>query len=107
MNSHEINDSYEVNKLRDFKENFVIVRSSLSIDIEIRSFLKHNIHKRFLSFNKTITYDIFHEIFCCFQITKINVNFFSFIFISSKKTLSECLKDLSNHQKKSMKTHSF
>ena len=89
-------NSYEVNRLRYFRRN--LVRSLFLIDIEIRSFLKHNVHKRSLSFEETVMYNIFHEMLCYSQITRTSVNVFFFIFISRNIFSANVFKILSNQQ---------
>ena len=89
-------NSYKINRFRYFRRDFA--KPPLSIDIKICSFLKHSIHRRSLSSEKTAMYDIFYEMFCCSQITKASADVFFLIFILQNIFSANAFKTLSNQQ---------
>ena len=89
-----------INKFKYIQNNFVIFKSTLSINAEICLFLKHEIQWWFFFIDITIAYDFFHEMFDHFFVVKNDFRIFFLIFeqIMIHQNLSGFVWHKKNHE---------
>ncbi len=69
----------KINRFRHVRRNLFVVRSSLSIDVKVCSFLKHDVHRRFLLIDTAVAHNILYEVLCRFYIVRTDISVSSFV----------------------------
>ena len=109
-NRKQTRRSESTNKINEFeyfrRDLVIIVRSTFLISVKVCSFLKHDVHRRFLLLDTAVAHDTTHKVFYRFSLVRCRFRVFFLVSISSRSSTINKNSTIFTIIEKDIKIHS-